>query len=168
MGRLWGVGYDKGPFWASKVWVDNSLFTGNLSVSDDNVQKALETIDGLNIPDPDNFLRLDQSNPQTMTGLSDGFLKLVSGVIGTGTVDLSDYFTKTEIGNQVTSKDFRHTGAVSVTYDGDFVDEVTVNGRTIDFTNDGTDYTKWEDPDYEWTPSYDADGRLTGIGVDAK
>ena len=30
-------------------------------------------------------LHLDQSSPQTMTGLSDGYLKLTSGVIGTGT-----------------------------------------------------------------------------------
>jgi hypothetical protein len=29
------------------------------------------------------YLKLDQSMPQTITGLSDGYLKLTSGVIGT-------------------------------------------------------------------------------------
>jgi hypothetical protein len=38
-----------------------------------------------------NVLMLDQSTPQTVTGLTDGFLKLTSGVLGTGTVDLSAY-----------------------------------------------------------------------------
>ena len=37
-------------------------------------------------------LHLDQTSPQTMTGLSDGYLKLTSGAIGTGTP------TKTEVG----------------------------------------------------------------------
>ena len=37
------------------------------------------------------FFRLDQTTPQTITGLSDGFLSLTSGVIGTSTVDLTPY-----------------------------------------------------------------------------
>jgi len=35
------------------------------------------------------YLKLDQTTPQTVSGLADGFLKLTSGVLGTGTVDLS-------------------------------------------------------------------------------
>jgi hypothetical protein len=40
-------------------------------------------------------LHLDQTEPQTITGLADGFLKIDSGVIGTGEVDLS---TKEDVG----------------------------------------------------------------------
>ena len=36
-------------------------------------------------------LHLDQNTPQTVIGLSDGYLKLTSGVVGTGVVDLSGY-----------------------------------------------------------------------------
>jgi hypothetical protein len=45
MGRLWGAGYDKGPFLADRVEVDTSMFSGNLGPLDDTVQKALETLD---------------------------------------------------------------------------------------------------------------------------
>jgi len=83
------------------------------------------------------------------------------------TGDKSGSFDLTTTGD-VTVGGVRTIGAVSVTYDGDFVDEVTVNSRVVTFTNDGTDYTKWEDSGYTWTPTYDGDGKLTAIGVVAK
>ena len=110
MGRLWGSGYDKGPFWAERVDVDTSAFTGNLSIRDDTIQKALETIDAIEvgtgyvpytgatanvdlgaytltatsvIETTPTLLRLNQETPQTMTGLTDGYLTLTAGVIGT-------------------------------------------------------------------------------------
>jgi len=67
-----------------------------------------------------------------------------------------------------TFPDLRIIGDLAVTYDGDFVDTVTINSRVVTFNNDGSDYTSWEDADYEWTPTYDVDGKLTAIGVVAK
>ena len=68
----------------------------------------------------------------------------------------------------ITSEQHRLVGDIEVTYDGDFVDTVTIGDREITFNNDGSDYTSWEDADYEWTPTYDGDGKLTAMGVMAK
>ncbi|MCK9324157.1 MAG: hypothetical protein M0P69_01535 [Bacteroidales bacterium] len=46
MGRLHNAGYDKGPADAKRITVDASGFSGFLSASDTDVQKALATIDG--------------------------------------------------------------------------------------------------------------------------
>lgn len=46
MGRYSQEGYDLGPIVAGRVEVDTSTFSGNLSLLDDDVQTALETLDG--------------------------------------------------------------------------------------------------------------------------
>lgn len=99
---------------ASEVRPDVSRFSGILSSSDSDVQKALDTIDDLIIPSPDLSLYaqkteaflLDQDPAQRITGLSDGYLKLTSGVIGTGAIDVSGLVAKTDtrtvsIGNDI-------------------------------------------------------------------
>lgn len=48
-GRIYDTGYDIGPIPASKIDVNTSMFTGHLSIFDDNVQKALETLDQFEI-----------------------------------------------------------------------------------------------------------------------
>jgi hypothetical protein len=84
-------------------------------------------IDGTDVPsyetDPLSIHR-DQNTPQTMTGLADGYLKLTSGVIGTGTVDLSAYLPA----NGAT------TGATSQS-------QVFTNGITLNATSIVTDTT---------------------------
>jgi len=73
----------------------------------------------------------------------------------------------TEIDNMITTGQVRTTSEVNVTYDGDFVDEITIGTRVVTFTNDGTTYTKWEDTEYEWTPTYTSD-KLTKVEVTEK
>jgi hypothetical protein len=96
------------------------------------------------------------------------------GVLIAGTpVDISgkmnlDQTTPQTVTGKPTFPDLRIIGDLSVTYDGDFVDTVTINSRVVTFNNDGSDYTSWEDSDYEWTPTYDVDGKLTAMGVMAK
>jgi len=57
-----------------------------------------------------------------------------------------------------------NTDDVSITYDGDFVDTITIGTRVITYTNDGSKYTSWTDTDNTWTPTY-TDERLTSITV---
>jgi hypothetical protein len=64
----------------------------------------------------------------------------------------------------LTMQDSRNISDVDITYDGDFIDEITIGSRVITFTNNGDNYTKWEDADYEWTPTY-TDDKLTKIEV---
>lgn len=69
--------------------------------------------------------------------------------------------------NIVTSEDYRAIGDTSIAYSGDFVSTVTINGRTVTFTNDGDKYTKYEDDAYTWTPAY-TDGKITAVTVGVK
>ena len=86
---------------------------------------------------------------------------------GTNTDHDARYARLTNATQLITAGDFRNVGDVTVAYSGDFVSKITVNGREVDFTNNGTDYTKWEDSDHEWTPTY-TDGKLTEIEVTTK
>jgi hypothetical protein len=79
-----------------------------------------------------------------------------------------DQTTPQTITGKPTFPDLRIIGDLAVTYDGDFVDTVTINSRVVTFNNDGSDYTSWEDSDYEWTPTYDVDGKLTAITIITK
>lgn len=56
------------------------------------------------------------------------------------------------------------TSDTTITYDGDFVDTITIGARVITFTNDGTDYTSWSDTVNTWTPTY-TNGKLTSMAV---
>ena len=38
------------------------------------------------VPDLSGFVKLDQTTPQTITGLTDGVIELINGVIGTRVV----------------------------------------------------------------------------------
>ncbi len=67
-----------------------------------------------------------------------------------------------DVGGMTTTEQVRTTGDVAITYDGDFTDTVTVGTRDVVFTNDGTEYTKWEDDDFIWTPAY-SDGKIISI-----
>ena len=61
------------------------------------------------------YLKLDQTTPQTVTGLSDGFLKLTSGVVGTGTIDTSALVSKTDLKTIKVDGDFYGLYRVSAT-----------------------------------------------------
>jgi hypothetical protein len=72
-----------------------------------------------------------------------------------------------EVDGTTTSEQNRTVGDVDISYNGDFVENITIGSRVITFTNDGNKYTKWEDTDYEWEPTY-TDGRLTKLEVTDK
>jgi hypothetical protein len=80
---------------------------------------------------------------------------------------LTDYAKLNDGSQMITSEQHRLVGDIDIVYDGDFVDTVTIGTRVVTFTNDGTSYTKWEDADYEWTPTY-TDEKLTKIEVTEK
>jgi hypothetical protein len=123
------------------------------------------------------FVRLDQSTPQTITGDTPKLDVLKSkSILGTdadgkiieGThQSLTDYAKLNDGSQMITSEQHRLVGDIDIVYDGDFVDTVTIGTRVVTFTNDGTSYTKWEDADYEWTPTY-TDEKLTKIEVTEK
>lgn len=72
-----------------------------------------------------------------------------------------------EIGDLVTTKDIRLTGDVTINYSGDWISEIIKPDRTITLTNDGDNYTQWEDESYIWVPTYTGEN-LTAIAVTAK
>jgi hypothetical protein len=75
------------------------------------------------------YVKLDQSSPQTLTGFTDGFLQLTSGVLGTGTVDLSGYVPYTGASADVDLGTFDLTTTGTGTFGLLFVD--TDNGHAI-------------------------------------
>jgi hypothetical protein len=80
--------------------------------------------------------------------------------------NINDYL-RDDPTQMITSEQNRTVGDVDISYNGDFVENVTIGSRVITFTNDGYKYTKWEDTDYEWSPTY-TDGRLTKLEVTDK
>lgn len=80
MGRYNQVGFDTGPILADRVEVDVSMFSGNLSSLDDDVQKALETLDALSLTESIAFNDLSD-----MPGgdISVGAVTATSGKFGT-------------------------------------------------------------------------------------
>jgi hypothetical protein len=87
------------------------------------------------------YLNLDQTTPQTMTGLDDGFLKLTGGEIGTGEIDLSGYVpytgatTDVNLGNHnLTIGDGTIGASVQFTVNGDGTAD-----KKISFKRNGTE-----------------------------
>lgn len=78
--------------------------------------------------------------------------------------DLSAYAKLDDDAQTIIAEQFKATGDVAITYDGDFVETVTIGTRVITFTNDGSTYTSWADSVNTWTPTY-TDGQLTGVAV---
>lgn len=77
----WGEGYDGGSMPAQRIFVDTDEFDVNLSDLDDNVQKALETLDephtsGGGWVDDGTVVRLDNSTDNVGVGTSSPTQKL--------------------------------------------------------------------------------------------
>jgi len=148
MGAVRGSSPEKDPIVGAVSGIVQADGAGNISAASDGTDYLSQTTG----------VKLDQTTPQTMTGLADGFLKLTTGVLGTGTVDLSGYVPYTgatgsvDLGThgltaaQVTLKDSSAKTAVlsrSPTANTfSLTNEVSKDAYSIETIGNGTNYVK--------------------------